>query len=100
MRTKEQLVSLGLTEMKADEVMLLESKMMETAVKFQFKKKDGTIRDALGTLVQKLMVLPTGEPWTPKGDPKPEVPENFRYWDLEKQMWREMKLANFVGMEG
>ena len=100
MKTKDQLVSLGLTEMKANEVMLLESKMMEQAVKFQFKKKDGSLRDAVGTLVRKLMVLPDGSLWEPKGEPKPEVAENLRYWDLEKQMWREMKVLNFIAVEG
>ena len=34
MKTKEQLVSIGLTEIKADEVMLLESEMLKRAVKF------------------------------------------------------------------
>lgn len=39
MKTKDQLVSIGLTEMKADEVMMLESKMLEQAVKFQYRKE-------------------------------------------------------------
>lgn len=100
MKTKEQLVSLGLTEMKADEVMMLESKMLEQAVRFQYRKKDGTTRDAEGTLDRSKMVQEDGTLWEPKGEPKPEVAENLRYWDLAKKMWREMKVLNFVAVEG
>lgn len=100
MRTKKQLVSLGLTEMKADEVMLLESKMLEQAVKFSFKKKDGSLRDTEGTLKRELMVQEDGTLWQPKGEAKPESAENLRYWDLVKKMWREMKVVNLVAVEG
>lgn len=100
MKTKEQLVSLGLTEIKADEVMLLESKMLEQAVKFAYTKKDGSRREAEGTLDPKKMIMENGEPWTPKGDPKPETAEDLRYWDLGKRMWREMKVLNFIAVEG
>lgn len=98
MKTKDQLVKLGLSEQKADEVMLLESKMLEQAVKFRFVKKDGSIRDAEGTLDRSKMVMENGELWEPKGEPKPEVAENLRYWDLGKKMWREMKVLNFVAV--
>ena len=100
MKTKEGLISIGLPDFQADAVMLLESEMLKRAVKFQFRKKDGSLRDAIGTLVRKLMVLPDGSLWEPKGEPKPEVAENLRYWDLEKQMWREMKVLNLVSVEG
>ena len=46
MKKKEELVTFGLTEKQADEVMLLESRMMEEAVKLRFVKKDGTVREA------------------------------------------------------
>lgn len=100
MKTKDQLVSLGLTEMKADEVMMLESKMLEQAVKFAYTKKDGSHREAEGTLDPKKMIMANGEPWTPKGEPKPEVAENLRYWDLGAKMWREMKVFNLIAVEG
>ncbi len=100
MKTKKDLVSLGLTEIKADEVMLLESKMLEQAVKFQYRKKDGTIRDAEGTLDRSKMVQEDGTLWTPKGEPKPEVVESLRYWDLGKRMWRDMKVLNLIAVEG
>lgn len=100
MKTKDQLVNLGLSEFKADEVMLLESEMLKRAVKFSFKKKDGKIREAVGTLDPEKMIMENDELWTPKGEAKPESAENLRYWDLVKKMWREMKLVNFVAMEG
>ena len=100
MKTKAQLIKLGLSEKKADEVMLLESKMLEQAVKFQFRKKDGTIRDAEGTLDRSKMVMENGKLWEPKGEPKPEVVESLRYWDLGKRMWREMKVMNLVAVAG
>lgn len=100
MKTKEQLVSLGLTEIKADEVMLLESKMLEQAVKFQFKKKDGSIRDAVGTRKRELMVQEDGKVWEPVGAQKPECPTTLGFWDLEKKAWRCLIVANLVAVEG
>ena len=100
MKTKEQLVSLGLTDIKADEVMLLESKMLEQAVKFQFKKKDGSIRDAIGTRKRELMVQEDGKVWEPVGAQKPECPTTLGFWDLEKKAWRCLIVANLVAVEG
>lgn len=100
MKTKEQLVSLGLTEMKADEVMMLESKMLEQAVRFQFKKKDGSLRDALGTLDRSKMDMGDGTLWEPVGNGLPEKPEFVRYWDLLSMGWRQFNVFNLVSVEG
>jgi hypothetical protein len=98
MKTKDQLVSLGLTEIKADEIMLLQSKMMEQAVRFQFKKKDGSIRDAFGTLVRERMKLADGTIWEPKGEASPEPATVIRYFDLDKGMWRCFTVTDFIGI--
>ena len=98
MKTKDQLIKLGLEEFKADEIMLLQSKMMEQAVKFQFKKKDGSIRDALGTLKRALMKQEDGSLWEPKGEGKPEPDTVIRYFDLEKGMWRCFTVTDFIGL--
>ena len=98
MKTKDQLIKLGLEEFKADEIMLLQSKMMEQAVKFQFKKKDGSIRDALGTLKRALMKQEDGSLWEPKGEGKPEPETVIRYFDLEKGMWRCFTVTDFIGL--
>lgn len=100
MKQKVNLVSLGLTEKEAENVMLLESKMMERAVKFQYRKKDGTIREAVGTLRRDLMKLKDGSLWEPKGDPKPEDATRIDYFDIEAQWWRQFAVANLVSVEG
>lgn len=100
MKSKENLVKLGLTEMQADEVMLLESKMLETAVRFQFKKKDGSLREAVGTLIREKMVQEDGSVWEPVGVEKPEVPTLVKYWDLTVQGWRCFNVFNLVAVEG
>ena len=100
MKTKENLVKLGLTEEMADEVMLLESKMLETAVRFQFKKKDGSTREAVGTLVREKMIQEDGKVWEPVGESRPEVPTLVKYWDLTVQGWRSFNVFNLVAVEG
>lgn len=100
MKTKEQLVSLGLTEMKADEVMMLESKMLEQAVKFSFVKKDGSLREAVGTLDRSKMVQEDGSLWEPKGEAKPDVPSLLKFWDLVAHSWKCFTVSNLVAVEG
>lgn len=98
MKTKDQLVSLGLTEMKADEVMMLESKMLDQAVKFQYRKKDNSIRDANGTLRREEMVQEDGTLWEPVGESKPEPANVIRYWDLDAKSWRCFDVLRFIGI--
>lgn len=100
MKTREILVGIGLTEKKADEVMILESRMLENAVKFQFKKKDGSLRDAVGTLDRSKMVQEDGSLWKPKGEAKPDVPSLLKFWDLEAKGWKCLTVANLVSVEG
>lgn len=100
MKTKEHLVELGLSERQAEEIMLCESKMLENAVRFQYRKKDGSVRDAYGTLDLTKMALPNGELWKPKTEGKAEDPVYVRYFDLDKQDWRQFSVLAFVGMEG
>ena len=94
------MVKLGLTEKQADEVMMLESKMLETAVRFQFKKKDGSLREAVGTLVREKMVQEDGSVWEPVGAQKPESPMFVKFWDLTVPGWRQFNIFNLVAVEG
>ena len=96
MKTKDQLIQLGIDGFKADEIMLLQSKMMEQAVKFQFKKKDGSIRDAVGTLCRSLMKQEDGTLWEPKGEGKPEPAAILRFFDCENAAWRCFTCADFI----
>lgn len=98
MKTKEQLVNLGIEGFKADEIMLLQEKMMEKAVRFCFKKKDGSIRDANGTRKLDLMVQEDGKRYEFKTAGKPECPTTLGYWDLDKKMWRSFTLTSFIGI--
>lgn len=98
MKTKDQLVSLGLTEMKADEVMMLESRMLEEAVRFQFTKKDGSLREAVGTLNRDKMIQQDGSVWEPVGEARPDVPTLVKYWDCEKAAWRSFNVSNLVSV--
>lgn len=99
MKTKDQLVKLGLTDMQADKVMLLESEMLKHAVKFSYKKKDNSIREAEGTLIRSKMDLGDGTLWEPVGNGLPEKPEFVRYWDLQSMGWRQFNVFNLVAVE-
>lgn len=98
MKTKEDLIKLGIKGFKADEIMYLQGKMLDEAVRFCFKKTDGTIRDAVGTLKRELMVQEDGTLWTPKGDSKPEPMNIIRFFDCVKGMWRSFTVVKFIGL--
>lgn len=98
MKTKEQLINLGIEGFKADEIMLLQEKMMEQAVKFQFRKKSGEVRDAVGTLKRSLMRQEDGTLWEPKGDAKPEPATVIRFFDCVKGLWRCFTCTEFIGL--
>lgn len=100
MKTREELIMLGLEGVKVDEVMLLESKMMENAVKFSYTKKDGSLREAVGTLDREKMDMGDGTLWEPVGKGLPEKPEFVRYWDLQSMGWRQFNVFNLVAVEG
>jgi len=99
MKTKEELVQLGVEEFKADEIMLLQEKMMEQAVKFQFRKKDGSVRDAVGTLRLDLMKQEDGTMWAPTGEGKPEPAGIMRFFDVVAGAWRCFTVTQFIAME-
>lgn len=100
MKTKEQLVKLGLEGVKADEVMMLESEMLKRAVRFRFTKKDGSMREAVGTLVREKMVRPDGSLWEPTGVQRAEKPTLVNFFDLTVQDWRSFNVFNLVAVEG
>lgn len=105
MKTRDELVKIGLEEFKADEIMTLQAKMLEQAVEFSFKKKDGTVRPAVGTLNRDLMVQEDGKLWEPApkkegAKPKAVNPNVFGYFDLEKKMWRSFIMADLIAVEG
>lgn len=65
----------------------LRSKMTTEVVRFYFKKTDGTIREAFGTLRSDLI----GEV---KGTGHKPYNHLQTYWDTEKQGYRSFKIVN------
>lgn len=76
-------------EFKAEIISGLENDMQEGIVSFQYLKKDGTIRDASGTLSSEL-VPPTN------GTGNKKSIGVFTYFDTDKQEWRCFKLGNII----
>ena len=98
MKTREELVNLGIEGFKADEIMLLQEKMLEQAVMFQFRKKSGEVRDAVGTLNKALMRLPDGTFYEFKGEGRPEPAGVIRFFDVAKGAWRSFTAIEFIGL--
>lgn len=74
---------------KAWAIYRVKAAMYKGITKFYFKKVDGTIREAYGTLATN-MIPPTGN----HGHAKSVIP----YYDTEKQDWRCFKVANLIGL--
>ena len=67
--------------------------LKKNVVKFRYKKKDGTVRTAFGTL--KKDVMPKF-----KTEKRPVFnPLRFIYWDTERNQFRSFLRANFIDME-
>ncbi len=74
-------------------------KKLSTGVwRFSYYKKDGSIRQARGTLCMDLIP----EDKRPKSlssapDVRPENYDTFPYYDLDAAAWRSFRLDNFIG---
>ena len=76
-------------------VKALKEELRKRSVKFKYTKKDGSERDALGTLNVDVM----GEENAPSGTGK-QVPENqIRYYDLNSEGWRSFIAENLISFE-
>ncbi len=75
---------------KAWQVFKLKAKMAKGIVRFYFRKVDGSIREAYGTLRSDLMPEIKGDDTRKKNDTVQA------YYDTEKQSFRCFKLANLV----
>lgn len=69
----------------------LKAKMRLGIVRFYYRKVDGTIREAWGTLADNI-VPPT------KGCNRRENPTVQNYYDTEREDWRCFKIANLVNV--
>jgi hypothetical protein len=60
-------------------------------VVFEFRKKDGSIRQAKGTLIESYLPASNGKSGKQSSD------NVVVYWDLDKQGFRSFVKENFVG---
>lgn len=68
----------------------LRHNMKHSIVSFSYRKKDGSLRNAKGTLSESIIKDRGGE--MPKGTG--ETPsDTFPYWDIEAEGWRCFKTA-------
>lgn len=65
-------------------------KMSEGIVEFEFKKKDGSVRVAHGTLVSGLI------DYEFKGSTAAQSDEVCVYWDTDKAAWRSFRKENLL----
>lgn len=65
---------------------------------FYFKKKDGSIRRAVGTLNSEVLEKMTTN-FIKTGYVANEKPNLQRYFDLEKQAWRAFNVDSFIEAE-
>lgn len=71
----------------------LQLKMMNGVAHFLYKKKDGTIRDAWGTLLEKVVVNNIN------GYGEPRRYYNCQaYFDIESQSWKSFRYENLVAI--
>lgn len=70
----------------------LRRKMRGGIVKFYFRRVDGTVREAYGTLSDKLIPPVSGRDKREKNDTVQP------FWDSERREWRCYKKANLVGV--
>ena len=71
--------------------MKLKAAMKQRIVKFYFKKVDGSVREAYGTLKENLMPATSG-------DNRKKNDTVAIYFDTEKQSWRSFKKANLLNI--
>ena len=79
-------------EFKSDLEQLREC-MQHSVVRFSYKKTNGEVRDALGTLNVKEIEDRGGN--LPKGTGETPT-DTFPYWDVNSGGWRSFRKENFV----
>lgn len=86
--------------MSKDEKKAFYSKLQKDKVRFQYKKKDGSTRDAYGTLKPELLPPPRDSNdtrTTARERMKRAFPDDsVFYYDLDKKAFRSFKMFNFI----
>ena len=75
----------------------LREKLQQGKTNFVFKKKDGSERNAIGTL--NFDLIPTEDTQFKSDEPREERTDQVTYYDLEKHAWRCCKTENILSIE-
>lgn len=67
-------------------------------LEFSFKKRDGSVREACGTLSPKVLEANFGE--SSFSDKSAPSPTNVTYFDLDACAWRSFVFENLVSVNG
>ena len=73
----------------------LRTAMQTGIVRFSYWKKDGSIREAVGTL-RTVLIPPDKRPHTTEDESSVNY-ETFAYFDLYTNDWRSFRLEHFIG---
>ena len=76
----------------------LREKLQQGKTNFVFKKKDGSRRQAVGTL--NFDIIPSEDTQFKSDEPREERDDQVTYYDLEKMAWRCCKTENILEIEG
>lgn len=80
-------------DVKKISLTVLRNMLKKDIVEFKYKKKDGSIRKAKGTLKKSLI------PEIDKDSQKRDFPEEcFGYYDIDREDWRMFLRDNFIGI--
>ena len=90
--TKEQKEIFIEMEKKEVNISKFKKALHDGKVKFSYTKKDGSVRDAVGTLNIDIM----GKENTPKGTGYEIMDSNIRYYDLNSEGWRSFIVDNLI----
>jgi len=90
--TKEQKEKFIMAEVKEVNIVNFKNALHKGVVEFKYKKKNGEIRSAKGTLNIEVM----GEDNAPKGTGYEIVDDNIRYYDLNSEGWRSFIPENLI----
>ena len=75
----------------------LREKLQQGKTSFVFKKKDGSRRQAVGTL--SFDIIPVEDTQFKSDEPREERQDQVTYYDLEKMAWRCCKTENILSIE-
>lgn len=79
---------------------VLREKLLSETVRFAFRKKDGSRREAIGTT--NLVVIPQDQ-WPKDMGAEIKTPKNesvVTYYDMEKLSWRSCRVDSILEIEG